>query len=351
MPGMRWDLFCRVVDNWGDAGVCWRLASELARRGEQVRLWVDDPSPLAWMAPQGRAGVEVLQWRAAASADLEPRDVVVEAFGCDPPARFVERMAAMPRPAVWINLEYLSAERYVDLSHALPSPQQAGPGRGLTKWFFFPSFTEASGGLIREEGLLDERAAFDRDAWLSAAGWPRAQGERVVTLFCYESAALPHVLDRLAAEPTLLLATAGTATQQIGPLLDATGRRGKLRAACLPLLPQHRFDQLLWAGDLNFVRGEDSLVRAIWAGAPFVWHAYPQRDGAHRAKLEALLEAMAAREPVRALWRYWNDLHGAAPGELPPAAQWAADVRRWRDSLARQTDLTTRLLGLVASKR
>jgi uncharacterized repeat protein (TIGR03837 family) len=157
---MRWDVFCRVIDNLGDVGVCWRLCRDLASRGDTVRLWVDDARALAWMAPGGAAGVEVGAFEAAGV----PGDVVVEAFGCDPPAAFVTRMAAV-RP-VWINLEYLSAEDWVERSHGLPSPQPDGQ----TKWFFFPGFTERTGGLLREPGLLDERAAFDRRTWLAARG-------------------------------------------------------------------------------------------------------------------------------------------------------------------------------------
>ena len=56
---MKWDLFCRVVDNFGDVGVCWRLAADLAQRGEQVRLWIDDASALTWMALQGARGVKM----------------------------------------------------------------------------------------------------------------------------------------------------------------------------------------------------------------------------------------------------------------------------------------------------
>ncbi len=37
------DIFCAVVDNYGDIGVCWRLARQLAHEhGMTVRLWVDD---------------------------------------------------------------------------------------------------------------------------------------------------------------------------------------------------------------------------------------------------------------------------------------------------------------------
>jgi uncharacterized repeat protein (TIGR03837 family) len=135
-PGhMRWDLFCQVIDNHGDAGVCWRVAAELAARGQQVRLWMDDASMLTWMAPRGAPGVEVLAWREP-FPEVEPNDVVVEAFGCNPPAAFVARMAASAQPPAWLNLEYLSAESYVERSHGLPSPVLQGAGTGLAKHFF-----------------------------------------------------------------------------------------------------------------------------------------------------------------------------------------------------------------------
>ena len=145
---MVWDLFCRVIDNFGDIGVCWRLAAELGRRGQQVRLWTDDTAALVWMAPGalqgGTRGVQVIGWTDPAP-DLRPGEVVVEAFGCAPPDRFVARMAAARPAPVWINLEYLSAEPYVERSHGLVSPQFAGPGAGLQKWFFYPGFSAATG--------------------------------------------------------------------------------------------------------------------------------------------------------------------------------------------------------------
>ncbi|MBY0444112.1 MAG: elongation factor P maturation arginine rhamnosyltransferase EarP, partial [Burkholderiales bacterium] len=39
---VRWDIFCRVIDNYGDIGVCWRLARQLSfEHGFAVRLMVD----------------------------------------------------------------------------------------------------------------------------------------------------------------------------------------------------------------------------------------------------------------------------------------------------------------------
>ena len=345
---MQWDLFCRVIDNHGDVGVCWRLAADLASRGESVRLWIDDASALGWMAPAGAPRVTVLPWPAGDTA-VEPGDVVVEAFGCELPPSFVQRMSAS---TCWINLEYLSAEDFVERSHRLPSPQP----NGLRKWFFYPGFTPRTGGLIREPDLLQRQHAFDAGSWLLARGVQRDAGEQLVSLFCYEQAALPALLDQCAERPTALLVTPGHAMRQVRDLLGASLRRGALRAVPLPALTQREYDELLWACDLNFVRGEDSFVRAQWAGTPFVWQIYPQDDGVHLAKLDAFLDRfVVGAEPslaaeLRGTFRAWNAGASTCPA-LAPNAAWATHCAKWRDELLARSDLTTQLLGFVAETR
>ncbi|MDN3920283.1 elongation factor P maturation arginine rhamnosyltransferase EarP [Roseateles violae] len=351
---LQWDLFCRVIDNFGDVGVAWRLAADLAGRGQRVRLWIDDASALAWMAPGGAPdGVEVLRWEAASEPGVQVGDIVIETFGCELPAAFVARMAergsqGLPAPH-WLNLEYLSAEPYVERSHGLASPQYSGPGRGLDKHFFYPGFSARTGGLLREPGLLAERERFDGAAWLAARGLARQRGERVVSLFAYANPQLPALLDLLAADPaqpTLLLVCPGSAQQQLA--LQAP--RPHLRWQALPYLSQPDYDRLLWASDLNFVRGEDSFVRAQWAGQPFVWQIYPQEDGAHAPKLGAFLDLfLAAAGPAlaaatRALWRGWNGL-ADWPAALPEMAESRAQALLWRAHLAAQPDLASQLLS------
>jgi uncharacterized repeat protein (TIGR03837 family) len=319
-----------------------------------VRLWVDDAAALAWMAPQGQAGVELVAWTEPAP-DLEPGDVVVEAFGCDPPAGFVRRMAGRATPPPWINLEYLSAEAYVERSHGLPSPVDV-QGRLLTKHFFYPGFTARSAGLLREPGLLAARQAFDREAWQREFDLGVQADERLVSMFCYDNPALAGMLDLLGKSPTLLLAAPGAAAEQVRALLGPTLRRGALRARLLPFLPQRGYDQLLWACDLNFVRGEDSFVRAQWAGNPFVWQIYPQQDGAHARKLHAFLDRQLAgvddtlAGPVRAACLGWNAL-APLPAALPPLGPWRQLCEDWRDRLREQPDLSSQLLGFIQKLR
>src|SRR5206468_12811030 len=110
-------------------------------------------------------------------------------------------MSQRSPPPVWFVLEYLSAEPWIDASHGLPSPHPRLP---LTRRFWFPGFTPTSGGLLREQGLIDARDAFQRDAranaefWASLAVPPRVAGERRVSLFCYPSPALAALLEAWA---------------------------------------------------------------------------------------------------------------------------------------------------------
>ena len=357
-PVQLWDIFCQVVDNYGDIGVCWRLAADLAARGQQVRLWLDDGSALQWMAPLGCPGVTVLPWPSQQLPD-PAGDVLLETFGCQIPSLFLGAVADKARNTgrviPWINLEYLSAEPYVRRSHGLPSPVLSGPGQGLVKHFFYPGFTTGTGGLLRETQLLQRQANFRPENWLRQQGLTRGPGEQLVSLFCYEPKALTTLLDLLArpGQASQLLVTAGRAAQAVRTVLQYKNQAQaqwnqaqNLTINYLPYLSQDDFDHLLWSCDLNFVRGEDSLVRALWAGQPLVWQIYPQQDAAHHDKLDAFLDQIQAPTSLRKFHQSWNEVD-----DLPliqfDLADWTQSLRLSRAKLLQQSDLSSQLLAFV----
>ena len=329
-PLRSFDIFCRVIDNYGDIGVCWRLARQLSDEcGATVRLWVDDLASLhllnAQIDPgcvcQHAAGVEIMRWEEELPA-VTPADIVVEAFGCGLPERYMEAMAARNAPVLWLVLEYLSAEPWVREHHGLPSPHPRLP---LDRYFFFPGFEPGTGGVLREAGLFARRTAFgtadQHRFWASVGFEPPPAGATVVSLFGYEHAPVGGLLDAWAQGDVPMVAAIPEG-KLVTHALDFFGvtaptnchsfRRGNLEVRILPFVEQVRYDELLWACDCNFVRGEDSFVRAQWAVRPFVWHVYPQQEGAHRRKLGAFLDLYcdglpdAAAEAVRGLWQVWN---------------------------------------------
>ncbi len=349
-----WDIFCTVIDNHGDLGVCWRLTRQLLAQGQSVRLWVDDASALSWMAPEAHAlpKLQVLPWAAANQSEvlksLKPADVWIEAFGCTLPEAFVGHGAATRKqqPA-WINLEYLSAEDWVPRMHNMPSPVMSGPAKGWTKRFFYPGFTPETGGLLRETDLKERQQSFDRTAWRQKHAPHLAPGGLLISLFCYEPAALHQLLAQLAGTPHHLLVTPGRPLAAVQQALANMPMHPNWSA--LPYTTQDGFDDMLWACDLNLVRGEDSLVRALWAGQPFIWHIYPQDDNAHHAKLEAFLDWMQAPESLRRAHRVWN---GMEAGEWPALnsgalADWTACVQAARQRSIAQDDLVAQLRSLV----
>ena len=355
--GQLWDIFCTVIDNHGDLGVCWRLTRQLRDAGQRVRLWVDDASALAWMAPTAahEPGIEIKPWAQASNATtlaaLPPADVWVEAFGCEIPQEFVAHgVASRSQQPVWINLEYLSAEDWVPRMHGLPSPVMSGPAKGWTKRFFYPGFTPETGGLLRETDLLQRQQAFDlseRSAWRQRHASQLQPGGRLISLFCYEPAALPRLLLQLVGTSDHLLVTPGRPLAAVQQALAGMPQQPNWSA--LPYTDQNGFDEMLRACDLNLVRGEDSLVRALWAGQPFVWHIYPQDDKVHHAKLEAFLDWMQAPHSLRRFHQVWN---GMLEMPMPPLddsnlEEWNLNVQAARQKLLLQDDLVTQLMAFI----
>lgn len=355
-PPIRCDIFCVVVDNYGDAGVCWRLAHQLAvAYGWQVRLFIDNPAPLDRLAPShAQSPVAVAPWPHAVSSHLpadamhdNPADVVIEAFACTLPEFYIEAMAQRGEKPVWLNLEYLSAETWVNEVHGLPSPHPRLP---LVKYFFFPGFDERTGGLLREADYAARRLAFDAAAFRARFVLPEKSPDALtISLFSYPTAPVAELMQALAK--------ADRPIHVLLPGSDAASfTQGALSTHPLPFLPQTRYDELLWFCDLNFVRGEDSFVRAQWAEKPFVWQIYPQADDAHREKLDAFLgrytqKVGAGTTALTAFWHAWNGI-----GELDWPAYAATlpaltnSVSRWSASLAKHRDLASNLVQFCLAR-
>jgi len=367
MRQKRWDIFCRIVDNFGDIGVTWRLARQLAaEHGKSLRLWIDDLPTAGKLIPgldpqaysQQIDHVEICRWHDADAA--VPADVVIEVFACDLPAIYLEKMAASQ--PVWIILEYLSAESWVMDFHAKPSRHAVLP---LTKYFFFPGFTPETGGLLRERNLIAQRDQFlgsqTAETRLCEKFSTPDNDALKISLFCYPHAPINELLQAFAGspQPILCLVPESSVWATVGDYLNKglehgiAMQRGNLTLLPLPFLMQDEYDHLLWLCDINFVRGEDSWVRAIWAGKPFVWQPYRQQEGTHLEKLAAFLDLygassnLTASSAMRRIHENWSS--DAFPAtvwheylsHLPALEQHAA---AFSIKLAAQSDLASKLV-------
>ncbi len=290
--------------------------------------------------------IEVLPWEASyqnTRHPVDPPNVVIQAFSCELPDRYLQNLLIAPQKPILINLEYLSAEPWVADFHGKPSPQ----GHGLQKYFFFPSFQENTGGL-----LLDPIPSPQSQVPTSLVPiWNQCKADSVkISVFSYPGAPIKSWLDglnQLNASCDVLLAFGNAELLQLQQQSWTN-----LNLISMPFIPQDDYDWLLSQCDLNIVRGEDSFIRAQLAGKPFLWNIYPQDDGAHTVKLDAFLnlylkstapelkqiihQAMNWGDPQQ-WWSYRN--------------AWEGHAKDWRDQiLQEQADggLAARLLRFVS---
>lgn len=343
---MTMDLLCRVVDNYGDIGVVYRLARALAELEAdlKLRIIVDDLHSFSLLEPglrpelsmQNVHGWKVLAWAGPVDASQgafseeyasDPARVVIECFACGRPD-WLEAMlfdAADGAIKTIVNLEYLSAEPYAAEFHRMPSLTRSPLVR---KHMFMPGFEAGTGGLILDRAFMDARARCS-----DAAGRKTAR----LTLSARLALAVPDAIPALAdsywllvfayeRDYRLIVEDIAVFTRGIPVVvLVASGKSGPCFMAAweragrpfpvigLPFLRQTDWDEVLVASDFAIVRGEDSMSRAALSGRPFLWQAYPQAERQQLVKARALLESMrrffppAAFAPVEEAFIAFND--------------------------------------------
>lgn len=346
-------VFVRVIDNYGDAGVGWRLSCLLAEYMHMhVRLWIDDTDALNKLvpAPEQQTQITIEAWQGDAmmqqqlSAAADPV-LVIETFGCELPPQVLERMGQC-RP-LWLNWEYLTAEDWAVGLHAMSSLQP----NSLEKYFWFMGIDADSGGLLREPDYLAEREKFRQQPQLQQAfrqeyGLPLQRTGQLWLVFAYTSGQWAQwmAMWQQADTPVTLWLAGGQvieslrAAKLIAPEeLQQEGdicELGNVTLVRIPFVPQAAFDRLLWLADAAIVRGEDSFVRALWAGLPFFWHIYRQDDDVHLQKLHSFwFKAMQGwpAELRQAFTVLSDDLNGAgAVSSLKREQAWQYLCAHWQ---------------------
>ena len=295
-------LWCRVIDNFGDAGVAWRLAKSLSHEhGWRVRLMIDNLATLSAFVPQCPEnclsaeidGIEVRLWSATSEREEASNvpDVTVETFSCRLPDVVEEAIAQRfdaGLPAAVFALDYLTAESYAEESNNLISRH---PRFGYPKTFLFPGFTDKTAGVVREADAGRRRTEFSdlrRHDFLSRFG---ADPDAPFTLFFFTYPVAP--IESLACamveagKPVQVLLAPGEASTKFLAALESMGSPAHIRTVQLPMIPQAEFDDVLLASDACLVRGEDSTLRAQLQGKPLLWTLYPQTEETHLVKMRA----------------------------------------------------------------
>jgi hypothetical protein len=347
----HWIIFCRIVDYFGDAGFCWRLAVALRALGvPRVTLVIDRLNILDDLRGSQRVpGLRVLPWNVAQDrwqqqgvADAEKADVVIEAFTCDPPVDYLKSLSSH---AQWFTMDYLATEPWADTVHGArsPAPRLAHPMAMGRRWVV-PGFSKVTGGLLH--GSWRHISLEERRAWRARL-----------------AAGAKHPI----SDDTFLILAFGYADAPWDALMQLAGAAcpdGKTPVIWKPRgleYSQEEFDAILQSCDLNFVRGEDSFVRAHWAAAgpwrvPFIWQPYRQPGHIHGHKLAGWLHQIARHRdmgPWAQMHWAWN---GIRPSDADPSlslpqawGEWVASFDRTRARLHKECLVLAQRQSLEAS--
>lgn len=302
------DIFCEIIDNFGDIGVVYRISKELKKIFQNVRIRIvlnrleefkainKKVKDVDYQEIDGLICVTE-KYVKENMESFGVSDVFIEAFGCNVPEEYVK--AAKENSKLWINLEYLSGEKWIEDFHLCESLIDS---KTLKKIFFMPGFSEKSGGVIIDSDFL-ERMKYgkeNRDEVFKKYFKDFDLKDKFIgTVFSYEKnfENLLETLKNYEKETVLLLMGEKTQksfseilkknlTEDYGNIV----KYGKITMIYSDFFSQEEYEEIISASDFNFTRGEDSFVRGIVLGKPFMWHIYLQEEKAHMDKIKAFTE-------------------------------------------------------------
>lgn len=305
---MEITVLCKVVDNFGDIGVVFRLCRALSelKKNLEIRLVVSNLDSFAKISKgidstktfQEFRGWKVFDWNDNALCKKEfsknPPEFILECFQCGRP-EWLEELLFSPQfnlNVQIVNVEYLTAESWADDFHLLKSGTRSAK---IKKINFMPGFTKKTGGLILDKNFMcclsEKKFALNLvkqnlDKKILSEDF---SDSFKILIFSY-----PKNFDFLASaikefsffKKNIVFVASGAGADSAKISL----KKFKVDFVCLPFMQQEVWDAFLSLMDFSFVRGEDSFSRCCLFGNPFIWNIYPQEEEFHIVKLNAFLQ-------------------------------------------------------------
>lgn len=279
------DIFCEVIDNFGDVGVAYRLAREFKRiyPNKKLKFIINQMNEINMIKKSD--DIEIISYENI-SLIKKPADLIIETFACKIPKEYMDK--AVNESKLMINLEYFSAEDWVDDFHL----EESFLGGNLKKYFFIPGLSMKSGGILLDKEFLERKKKVEENKKYYLLKYKIYEKyDLIASIFSYEKNfdLLIRELKKLDKKILLLILSEKTQKNFI-KYFDNNNKYDKIKLVKLPFLTYDKYEEVLGLCDFNLVRGEDSFVRALLLGKPFLWHIYPQDENIHMKKLESFLE-------------------------------------------------------------
>ena len=368
---MNITILCKVVDNFGDIGVVYRMAKGLVAYGQKygqnlsINIVVDDLKSFHNINSLVKENVSLQQveslniynskdydfcYKAFSENDGELFGVVLECFQCGRPD-WMEKILfddKLQHTVHIIMIDYLTAEKYAEDFHKLDSLTRSAK---VQKVNFMPGFTEKTGGLIIGEKWKN---------WIESGNRNK---EGPAFIFTYDRDWTPLIKSLKDNNKKLVVAQGKGKETVLKACNSVKIPQSSIRE--LPFINQDKWDDEMMAASVLFIRGEESMSRACLSGIPFVWHAYPQSDEYQLVKVNALLERIKRHfkpedfEIVRKIWLDFNSPESEVDSSLfekdcvkfiENIEAFAYGFEDFAKSLLKNGDLCTNLMTFINKK-
>lgn len=280
------DIFCEVIDNYGDAGTAYRLYKEIKNNFKDVyvRLFINKFEEINLIKNKDE---EINIFKYEEANNLETADLIIECFACNILDKYLDR--AYDNSKIWINLEYFSAEDWIEDFHLQESLLSRGK---IKKYFFMPGITKKSGGLIVDKEFLETKLKVQKNKtfYLKKYNIPENY-DYLISIFSYEKN-FDKFIDFLekSSKKFVILILSEKTQKNFTKYFDKFKKCDRIEAVNLKFLSLKEYEEILSLCDCNFVRGEESFSRSLILGKPFLWHIYPQENNLHLKKLNDFLK-------------------------------------------------------------
>ncbi len=291
------DIFCDIIDNYGDIGIVYRLSKELSLNNYNVRIFVNKLHEVTKLIENfdeklSYQKIEEIEFYNLDNFSVDKGgEVIIEAFGTNLPDSYVENLN--PNSKIIINLEYLTAESWALDFHLKNS---ISPKSFIEKVFYMPGFVKNSGGIILDSNYLEisnnirnnKKKYFNE--FYRKLNLKYNEESYYINIFTYTWKFKPFLesIKNLDKKFVFFILDKKIEIPEVLP--------NNIEIYTLDYMKQKDFDIFINLADFNFIRGEDSIIRTILSEIPFVWNIYPQEEDYHLLKLEAFLDRYVNKE-------------------------------------------------------
>ncbi|MDD3144831.1 MAG: elongation factor P maturation arginine rhamnosyltransferase EarP [Candidatus Gracilibacteria bacterium] len=296
---MKIDFYVDVVDNFGDLGFALNLAFIMLKNDNsyEITLFSNDEKLFKNMLKKNDMISKIKYHELSEIGLYEPSSLIFNFF--DRKIDF-DYLNSFDKNIKLINFGYFLLHTGVEKLHLTNYST-----KNVDITHFIPSLLDLTGGVLinKSDEISSREQYFDLISKKYNLSFPNLDGKKIVSIFVYK-----NTLDKIINHINL--------SKKDDTFFLIFGHSNLIlknkNAFVMPFLEIDDYGNFLRYCDINFVRGENSLIQSLIFGKPTIWDIYKENNNAHIEKIDDFLNFLSKIEGNN---KSYNDLMKKFSGE------------------------------------